>query len=219
MSTSRTRRSFHDWLPRDRGWWLVGGAFAIGLLLFLLVWLGKRDEFEFYRVDGEPRARDGQVFEPLPVPLPAGNTPASGMDDSDPPPSGTARIDQQAPPPAAPTPLPEGAPTTPDVPGTAGNTPSAPVAGGALPRLLHAPPPDYPRSALRSGASGEVLIRIDVGADGIPASLEILRSSRNRDLDRAALQAVRQWRFQPAVREGVAVAASVQQTVTFDVPD
>jgi len=58
-----------------------------------------------------------------------------------------------------------------------------------------------------------------VGADGVPKSLEMLRSSRNRSLDRAAMQAVRHWRFQPAMRDGVPVAASVQQTVTFDAPD
>lgn len=206
--------------PRHRDWWLVAGAFAAGLLLFVLVWIGKRDDFAFYRAEGTPGAVDGQVFEPLPVPLPAGDGPASGMDDRDPPPAGTARIDQQAPAPAAPagpTPAPGTAPGQPGMPGTP--APAAGVAGGPMPRLVHAPAPAYPRAALRSGAGGEVLIRIDVGPDGVPASLELLRSSRNRDLDRAAMQAVRQWRFEPAVRNGVPVAASVQQRVTFDAPD
>ena len=194
------------WWPRSRGWWLVAGAFAAGLLLFLVLWLGKRDEFAFYRAEGTPRTADGQVFEPLPVPLPAGDLPASGMDDRDPPPSGSARIDQQTPAPAVP------APTGPSAP-----TATIPSAGAAsIPRLVHAPPPDYPRDALRSGATGEVVIRIDVGPDGRPASLEVVNSSRNRSLDRAALQAVRQWRFEPAMRDGMPVAASVQQTVSFD---
>ncbi|TDK28329.1 energy transducer TonB [Luteimonas aestuarii] len=196
------------WWPRSRGWWLVAGAFAAGLLLFLVLWLGKRDEFAFYRTEGTPRTADGQVFEPLPVPLPAGELPASGMDDRDPPPSGGARIDQQAPAPVPAAPAPT-APSTPTA-----TPPSAGVA--AIPRLVHAPPPEYPRDALRSGATGEVVIRIDVGPDGRPASLEVVRSSRNRSLDRAALQAVRQWRFEPAMRDGTPVAASVQQTVTFN---
>lgn len=211
-SSTPARRTLPQWLPQGRGWWLVAGAFAAGLLLFLLLWLGKRDEFEFYRAEGTPADAGGQVFEPLPVPLPAGADPASGMDDSAPPPGRSARIDQQAPAPAAPAPS-----TMPTAPGTPGVPASA--ANASVPRLLRAPPPDYPRDALRAGVSGDVVIRIDVGADGVPVSLEMLRSSRNRSLDRAAMQAVRHWRFQPAMRDGVPVAASVQQTVTFEAPD
>jgi periplasmic protein TonB len=210
-SSTSPRRSLPDWLPRNRGWWLVAGAFAAGLLLFLVLWLGKRDEFAFYRAEGEPGVPGGQVFEPLPVPLPAGDIPASGMDDSERTPSGTARIDRHAP--AAPS------TTGPAAPGPGAPVGTAPAADASLPRLVHAPAPDYPRDALRARASGNVLIRIDVGTDGTPVSLEVLRSSRNRSLDRAALQAVRRWRFEPAVRDGVPVAASVQQTVSFDLPD
>ena len=43
-------------LPRGRGWWIVAGAFAAGLLLFLLAWSGKRDEFEFYRAEESIKA-------------------------------------------------------------------------------------------------------------------------------------------------------------------
>lgn len=212
-SATPSRRSLRDWLPRNRGWWLVAGAFAAGLLLFLVLWLGKRDEFAFYRAEGTPGAAEGQVFEPLPVPLPAGDAPASGMDDRTPTRSGTARIDQQASPP--PAPADEGLAAGPGAPAAAAG---AAASDGTVPRLVHAPPPEYPRAALRAGASGEVVIRIDVGTDGRPSSLEVLRSSRNRALDRAALQAVRGWRFEPAMRDGVAVATSVQQTVTFDAP-
>ncbi len=215
-ASSPSQRRLADWLPRNRGWWLVAGAFVAGLLLFLVLWLGKRDEFEFYRADSTPGMPDGQVFEPLPVPLPAGDSPASGMDDSAPSPAGT-RIDQQAaPPPVAGT---QATPGTPPAAQSAAPGPTAPASGGPSPRLVHSPAPEYPRDALRAGVSGEVVIRIDVGPDGVPASLEIIRSSRNRSLDRAALQAVRRWRFEPAVRDGVPVAASVQQTVTFDAPN
>jgi flagellar motor protein MotB len=81
-----------------------GGSWKVALAdfmtamfaMFLVLWLGKRDEFAFYRAEGAPGTPDGQVFEPLPVPLAAGDAPASGMDDSERAPSGTARIDQQA---------------------------------------------------------------------------------------------------------------------------
>src|SRR5690606_18950829 len=127
-----------------------------------------------------PATGDGRAFEPLPVPLPAGDTPASGLDEREPAP-GTARLDRQAaPPPVAPPATPAG------TPGAAPSPAATTSATESAPRVLDAPAPEYPPAALRAGISGEVVIRIDVGADGRPASLEIVRSSRNRDLDRAA---------------------------------
>ena len=198
-------------LPRGSTWWIVAGAFAAGLVLFLLVWSGKRDEFEFYRAGDEAESVEGQVFEPLPVPLPAGEDPASGMDDR--PPARTEeapRIDQHAVSPDAPA---TGAPAA------SAATTAATAAGTGVPRLVSSPAPAYPRNALRSGASGDVQLRIEVGADGVPTDVEVVGSSRNRDLDRAAVQAVRRWRFQPAMQNGVAVAATVQQTISFEAPN
>ena len=200
---------FARFVPRGRAWWIVAGAFAAGLLLFLLVWSGKRDEFEFYRAEGDGPAVEGQVFEPLPAPLPAGADPASGMDERPASGSDAPRIDQHARSPDAP-PAPAAA-TDP-----AASPPAAASGDAGVPRLVSSPPPAYPRSALRSGAAGDVVVRIDVGANGVPTDVEVVRSSRHRDLDRAATQAVRRWRFQPAVRNGVPVAASVQQTISVE---
>lgn len=76
-------------------------------------------------------------------------------------------------------------------------------------------PPRYPPGALRSGAEGSVLIRAEIGADGIPTAVTYARRSGNRELDRAALTAVRDWRFQPALRDGKAIASAVQVPVDF----
>ena len=43
----------------------------------------------------------------------------------------------------------------------------------------------------------------------------MIRRSGSRALDRAAVDAVRQWTFEPAVRGGRTVAADVQVPVTF----
>ncbi len=199
-------------LPRGRAWWIVAGAFAAGLALFLLVWSGKRDEFEFYRAGDGTEPVEGQAFEPLPVPLPAGQDAASGMDGRPPSRAEQApRIDQHATSPDAPA-----APGSP-VAGTA--TGAAAAGGTSAPRPLSAPPPAYPRSALRSRVSGNVQLRIEVGADGVPTDVEVVGSSRHRELDRAAVQAVRRWRFQPAMRNGEPVADSVQQTISFEAPN
>src|SRR5690606_17279249 len=58
-----------------------------------------------------------------------------------------------------------------------------------------------------------------VGVDGKPGDVEVVTSSRNRDLDREAVRTVRRWRFQPAMRDGVPVPAVVRQTINFSAPE
>jgi len=203
---------FARFLPRGRAWWIVAAAFAAGLVLFLLVWSSKRDEFEFYRAGGETGDVEGQVFEPLPVPLPAGEDPASGMDDRPPARAEAPRIDQHAVSPDAPV-------ASTGMPAAGTTAPAAAAGDAGVPRPVSSPAPAYPRNALRSGATGDVQLRIEVGADGVPTDVEVVGSSRNRELDRAAVQAVRRWRFAPAMRDGLPVAASVQQTISFEAPN
>ncbi len=200
-------RGIARYLPAGRAWWLVAGAVLAGLLLFALVLSGKRDEFEFYRAGGEPGSVPGQVFDPLPAPLPAGESAASGMETDQPPPAQAPRIDQHGTPAAttaAQPPQPAPAPVT--------------ETASSQPRLVSSPAPEYPAAALRAGLSGEVVLRIDVGADGRPDRIEVASSSRHRALDQAAIRAVRRWRFEPAMRDGVAVPGTVQQSIRFDAP-
>ncbi|MCR6687550.1 energy transducer TonB [Pseudoxanthomonas sp.] len=81
--------------------------------------------------------------------------------------------------------------------------------------LADNPVPAYPRDALRSGSEGRVVVSIEVGADGTPTDVSVVERSGDRALDRAALQAARQWRFEPAIRDGKAVAATVRLPVDF----
>lgn len=75
--------------------------------------------------------------------------------------------------------------------------------------------PRYPAGALRRGEGGTVVLRVNVGADGLPEEVEVARHSGSRELDRAALVAVRDWRFRPATRDGREVASVVEQPVEF----
>ena len=72
---------------------------------------------------------------------------------------------------------------------------------------LSNPRPDYPRIALRRGWQGVVVLQIDLDKNGAPQRVEIADSSGHRVLDKAAQAAVRRWRFNPATRDGKAVAA------------
>lgn len=84
---------------------------------------------------------------------------------------------------------------------------SGPLQGAEL-RHAVAPPPTYPRDAMRSGAEGTVLLRVLVDVDGRPLEVSVERGSGHRSLDRQALRQVQQhWRFEPAMREGRPVQA------------
>ena len=206
QSTSPSRARGLTW----RGPALVAGAIAIGLLLFLLLWWRDR-QAGLAQPAVAPTPAAGQAYEPLPAPLPAGeageSANASGMGRED---TATAR----APHPATPPRAPEAARPAPPAPGQA-----APAMAGSDPVPLDRPAPRYPPEALRNREAGTVLLRVEVGADGVPTSVSVQRSSHSRALDRAAAEAVRRWRFRPAQRDGQPVAGSVQVPVSFDLGD
>ncbi len=83
--------------------------------------------------------------------------------------------------------------------------------------LASNPVPAYPARALRSGVEGSVTARLQVDANGRVSDAEIVNrtGARDRDLDRAVLTTVRDWRFEPAMRNGRAVATTVQLPVDF----
>jgi len=69
--------------------------------------------------------------------------------------------------------------------------------------------PRYPESARRAGVQGTALVRVRVLADGTVGEVLIEQSSGNSDLDAAAVEAVRRWRFEAARRGGAPVAVWV----------
>src|SRR5690606_21449945 len=190
-----------------RGWWLVAAGLVAGLIVFLVMWLGQRTDAP-YRPDEQPPAAAAPLFRPLPAP------PASGTASTPPPPlpdaSGSGdRIEA----PAAPGPDAR----------VAAEAAAAPVAApvelsASSPVPIESPSPRYPPRALRRGESGEVLLRIQVDARGVPAQVDVASSSGSRDLDRAAVAAARRWRFRPAMRDGSPVAGVVNVPIAFTNP-
>ena len=82
-----------------------------------------------------------------------------------------------------------------------------PLAGAHLEYEI-APPPAYPRDAVRDGLTGTVTLRVLVGVDGKPVDVQIERSSGHRVLDVAARrQVLAKWRFKPAMQDGQVVQA------------
>lgn len=212
MPSPDRRKFLPGLLPR--AWLYVAAAIALGIALFLLIWARQRGSDDFYRVDAARQASTGQAFEPLPVPDTSGSgendvrvPQAPGENEAGDGESGTARIEAPAP---APQPAP--APTTPAPVQTA--APQAMAESSPVP--ISSPAPAYPPAALRRGDTGEALLRVHVGPDGVPYAIDLVRGSGSRLLDRAATDAVRKWRFRPALRDGQPVDGTVQVPIAFN---
>jgi protein TonB len=99
--------------------------------------------------------------------------------------------------------------------------PPAPVAaavvriGGKItaPALLHRVEPIYPDVASMAQLTGLVILEATVNTDGCVDSVKVLRS-RHQLLDKAAKDALMQWRYSPLVLNGIPTAFVL--TVTFN---
>jgi protein TonB len=197
------------WLPSRTALLVAAIAFAAGLLLFVALWLDQRSSNDFYKSDGLPLGVEGRAFDPLPAPLPASKAGHVGND-------GHADDEEDAgePRPGAQLPEVEPAPLPPMAPPPPAPAPP-PITESSIPRPVDAPPPRYPNDALRRGQQGTVLLRVHVDAGGNPGDIDIVAGSGSRSLDRAAVEAVRHWRFAPAMQGGQPVAGTVQVPIDF----
>ena len=94
--------------------------------------------------------------------------------------------------------------------------PSRPVRAGGdirMPTKIRDVAPEYPQIAQRAGIQGMVIIEAVIATDGTVRDARVLRSIAL--LDRAALDAVRQWRYEPTRLNGVVVPVIVTVTVQF----
>lgn len=81
--------------------------------------------------------------------------------------------------------------------------------------LLTQPRPSYPPEAYRAHEEGTVVVMAQVDAMGNASDVSVVKHSGSRVLDRAALAEVRKWKFRPAMKDGKAVASSVQVPVDY----
>ncbi len=77
------------------------------------------------------------------------------------------------------------------------------------------PPPSYPASAFENNQSGEVVLRVDVDAQGKVSDVRVLSATNPGVFDAASIAAARQWTYHPAMKDGKAVAAAVRIPITF----
>jgi protein TonB len=177
---------------------------VLGLVAFLLVWRTGSDRDEFYRAGPAAPTAAIPQYAPLPVPIAAG----SDDDVSDVPISATRTGDEEE--------KPRLVETAPPPPVAVAPKPR-PLAPGSIsqPQAISTPSPKYPAQALRKGEQGTVMVSAEIGVDGVPSSVEVARSSGSRPLDRAAVDAVKRWRFRPAMADGRPTPGRVQVPINF----
>jgi len=84
--------------------------------------------------------------------------------------------------------------------------------GVTTPRLTHQVDPDHPARGFR--ISGTVLIGLVITSKGDPKDVHVVRSLE-KDVDQAAVDAVKQWRFDPAKKDGRPVAVRMSVEIRF----
>jgi protein TonB len=87
------------------------------------------------------------------------------------------------------------------------------VPGMLAPVLKHRVEPDYPAAAIATRLQGRVIRQAVISSDGEVEDVKVLRSSPF--FDDAAVEAVRQWRYEPARHRGRPVAVYFTVQVDF----
>jgi TonB family protein len=104
---------------------------------------------------------------------------------------------------------------TPVAPGTAGSNGVYRAGNGvSQPQLLRKVEPEYPEAARQAKLEGAVVLRMVIDAKGNPVNLRVIRSP-GLGLDQKAVEAVGQWKFAPAYKDGKPVAAPAGVEVMF----
>jgi TonB family protein len=89
-----------------------------------------------------------------------------------------------------------------------------PLDGGGALKIDKSVQPAYPQEALTAIAEGTVVLEAAVNERGVVSSVRILRSV-HPSLDKAAGDALRQWRFSPPIEEGKPKAVTVIASARF----
>ncbi len=85
-----------------------------------------------------------------------------------------------------------------------------------LPIRISGNSPIYPISLLLTGIKGQATISFIIGIDGISKNFEVIKTNNKKFADHAII-AIREWRYNPAMRGTVPIEMSIEQTFDFSV--
>ena len=90
-----------------------------------------------------------------------------------------------------------------------------PRAVDVAPRPIERIMPVYPERALKERVRGGVTLKVLVSESGVPLTAQVEKGVR-ADIDRAAISAAMQWRFEPARKGGRAVRTFATVSFSFE---
>lgn len=231
LRTQRTPKSFSN---RREG--IVLGLLLLALHGALIIWVSQQPTPVLPTVPPEIPPMTIEFSQPAPPALEAPPPPPPPLVEPPPP-----VVDDLAAKPAPPKPIlkpkpkpvakpapkpapkpveqlpapPTAAPRTPVPAAPPAPAPVTPASANAA--YLKNPAPEYPSLAQRRGWEGTVLLRVHVLASGKPGDIQIQKSSGRRQLDDAALTAVKRWSFLPAKQGDVAQDGWVSVPIDFKI--
>jgi len=89
------------------------------------------------------------------------------------------------------------------------------VGGGvSAPKAIYSPDPEYSEEARKAKFQGTCVLWLVVGPDGRPRDIRVQRTL-GLGLDEKAIEAVKTWRFDPAMKDGKPVAVQINVEVSF----
>lgn len=204
--------SYTQQARRPRGLAMAASALAVGALFSAMVWMNvaphAQRQHHIVTMDlaapppsappAKPVAKAVDLPElPQQVAQPQPDAPTPPLAVAIP--VGQEAAAQPVTPPAPPAPAPAPVAASP-------KAPAGPAEVGDLgARILSFTPPSYPLESRRNMEEGTVVLNLLVGTDGRVAEIAVSTSSGFARLDKAALEAVRKWRWTPMMRGGEAV--------------
>lgn len=86
------------------------------------------------------------------------------------------------------------------------------------PKVIEQARPEYSEALRAAGISGEVVVQFGVDASGAVQDAKAVKSD-HPELEAPAVEAVRKWKFRPAMKDGQPVATPVMRVpITFNIP-
>jgi protein TonB len=104
-------------------------------------------------------------------------------------------------------------------PGSGGNTGGGVyrIGGGvSQPVVLFAPEPEFSEEARKAKVAGNVVVYLQVDTNGRPTHVHVIRGI-GMGLDEKAVEAVRQYKFKPAMKDGKPVVVEMNVEVNFQI--
>jgi periplasmic protein TonB len=86
--------------------------------------------------------------------------------------------------------------------------------GASQPRVIYGPDPEFSEEARKAKYQGTCVLGVIVDPNGLPTNIRVI-TSLGMGLDEKAIEAVKTWRFEPAMKDGHPVPYAISLEVDF----